>query len=432
MGTRGDPRDQARGGRSGLSSGLGRLWRRWVLDRRGGTAIIFAVAAPTVALLACGTIDLFSLSSDHSAMQDAADAAALDAAKQLGVGTQTGIAARATQYVDAQIPAVLQRVPFTVGTTFSPDNSQVTVQVNGHRSSFFGNLLPPGGWDVHAQATAASLGLTPLCVLASGGGAKSIALSNSARATANNCLVQSDGDINVTNSAMLSAGTVQSVGTASGAITPQAQVGAPAISDPFASMNIVPPPSLLGLCLNLGDLVYDLGVKHLTPGCHVGNITVRAGATVILDPGVHYFEHGSLQMQQNSTLRGDDVTLVFDDTSQFQFQDSSTIDLSGRRSGQYAGFVIATTRQNTGTFTISSDSARRLIGTIYIPSATLQVTGSGNQVADQSAWTVVVAKGIQLNGSPDLVINANYASSNVPVPNGVGLNGATARVKLQR
>ncbi len=432
MRTRGDPQDQARGGRIGLFTGLGRFWRCWVLDRRGGTAVIFAVAAPTVALLACGTIDLVSLSSDHSAMQDAADAAALDAAKQLGVGAQTGIAARATAFVDAQIPAVLQRAPFTVTTTFSPDNAQVTVQVNGHRSSFFGNLLPPGGWDIHVQATAASLGLTPLCVLASGGGAKSIALSNSARATANNCLVQSDGDINVTNSAVLSAGTVQSVGTASGAISPQAQVGAPAISDPFASMSIVPPPSLLGLCLNLGDLVYDLGVKHLTPGCHVGNITVRAGATVILDPGVHYFEHGSLQMQQNSTLQGDDVTLVFDDTSQFQFQDSSTIDLSGRRSGQYAGFVIATTRQNTGTFTISSDSARRLIGTIYIPSATLQVTGSGNQVADQSAWTVVVAKGIALSGSPNLVINANYASSNVPVPKGVGLNGASAKVKLAR
>ena len=46
----------------------------------------------------------------------------------------------------------------------------------------------------------------------------------------------------------------------------------------------------------------------------------------------------------------------------------------------------------------------------------------GNKVADQSAWTVIVAQAIQMSGSPNLVVNANYASSSVPVPGGVGSN----------
>jgi hypothetical protein len=95
--------------------------------------------------------------------------------------------------------------------------------------------------------------------------------------------------------------------------------------------------------------------------------------------------------------------------------------------------VIVTTRTNTNTFTISSDAAKQLEGAIYIPSATLAVSGTGNQVAAQSAWTVVVAKGLQLQGSPDLVINSNYSNSSVPVPAGVGSNHyASAQVTLSK
>jgi hypothetical protein len=137
-------------------------------------------------------------------------------------------------------------------------------------------------------------------------------------------------------------------------------------------------------------------------------------------------------MQQNSVLTGTNVTLVFDNTAQFQFSDSSVIDLTGARSGPYAGFVIVTTRNNVGAFTISSTSARRLEGTVYAPNATLQVTGANNRVADQSAWTVIVAKSILMTGSPNLVINANYAASGVPVPKGVGNSGVSPQVKLQR
>ncbi|MGA0604290.1 TadE/TadG family type IV pilus assembly protein [Caulobacter sp. KR2-114] len=413
--------------RGALARGLA----RWLRDQRGGTAIVFAVAAPTVAILACGAVDLFSLSTDHSQMQDAADAAALDAAKQLGIGAQAGIAARADSFVQSQIPQVMPRVPYRVTTSFSPDNSQVTVRLDGHRESFFGNLLPPGGWDIHVSATAATLGLTPLCVLASQTGGQTIQMTNQAQTTAATCLVQSNGDIQVTNSAQLTAGIVQASGQATGAITPQAQNGAPTIGDPFASMTISKP--LLNLCTPIPNLTAGLNILLATPTPYCGNITVRQGQTLQLTPGgTYYFHAGQLQLQQNAVLKGSNVTLIFDNSAQFQFDDSSTIDLTGATSGPYAGFVIMTTRDNVGTFEISSDSARRLEGTVYIPSAVLKVTGANNRVADQSAWTVVVAKSIQMSGSPNLVINANYASSSVPVPNGVGATGAVAKVKLQR
>ena len=396
-------------------------WARGLgVDVRGGTAVIFALAAPALALLGCGAIDLASVNADHTAMQDAADATALAMAKQLGVATAAGITSRAQAFADQQLGTIVQNDAVTVTTTIAADNQSLTVVVAGHRSSFFGNLLPPGGWALNAQATAATLGQLPLCVLSSGAASGlDIQLQNQAQMSAAKCLVQSNDNITADSTASLTAGLAQAVGTASGPINPAAQTGAPTIADPFASMSINPP--LLGLCNPL-DVVYDVGVNILLPGTHCGNLTVRNGATLQLLPGEYYFTQGQLQMQNNSTLTGSNVVLVFDKTSQFSFQDSSTITLSGRTTGTYAGFVIATTRDNVGTFNISSTSAKQLEGAIYIPSATLNVTGTSDTVDDQAAWTVIVAQAIQLSGSPNLVINANYAGSQVPVPAGVGSN----------
>jgi hypothetical protein len=406
------------------------LLRRVLADARGGTSAILALTLPALALLACGAVDLASLNGERSAMQDAADATALAMAKQLGVASNAGIVARAQDYADGQLGQLATRDAANVATTIAPDNSGVTIVITGKRPSFFGNLLPPGGWSLSVQATANSLGEAPLCVLASGASAPGdIQLQNASRMSAAKCLVQSNGDLTADAGASLTAALAQAVGTASGPITPAPQTGAPAIADPFASMTFNPP--LLGLCNPL-DLVYDVGVNLLLPGTHCGNLTVRNGATVQLLPGEYYFARGALIMQDNSTLVGSNVVLVFNDDARFTFQDSSTIKLTGRQSGTYAGFVIATTRTNTNTFVISSDSARQLEGAIYVPNATLQVTGTGDTVNDQAAWTVIVAQALQLQGSPNLVINANYAGSSVPVPGGVGSNHASGRVTLTR
>ena len=176
-------------------------------------------------------------------------------------------------------------------------------------------------------------------------------------------------------------------------------------------------------------LVFDLGVNILAPGIHCGNLTVQQNATAMLLPGTYYFVNSVLLLKDSSTLQGSNVTLIFDSNSYIQFQDNSVVDLTAATTGQYAGFVMATTEQNTNTFSISSNSAHRMLGTLYMPAATLAVSGTGNTVADQSAWTVVIAKGITMSGSANLVINSSYGSSNVPVPQGVGNNAGVVLVK---
>ena len=76
------------------------------------------------------------------------------------------------------------------------------------------------------------------------------------------------------------------------------------------------------------------------------------------------------------------------------------------------------------------NGAAKFLGTIYVPSATLKIDGAGNKIANESAWTVIVAKAVKLQGSPKLVVNSNYGGSTVPVPGGVGpRSGSVTLVK---
>jgi Flp pilus assembly protein TadG len=402
------------------------LLRRWLTDRRGSVVTTFALAAPVIAVLALGAVDLASVSADKQKLQDVADAAALMAAKQLGMADNNGLAERTRSVMAEQLTELTSRLTYTAAVTPDTEEGLVQVQLTVNRNSFFANMLPPGGWNFTITANAQQMGVTPLCVLSHGDKEKDkIELKDRAIVAAPGCLIHSNSDVKVAPGASLSAGVAQAAGLASGPINPAAQTDAPTIADPFASMVI----GEKGAFCSPVDLLAELEPIVLAPGIHCGNIVVAKNATITLLPGDHYFQKGRLELKENAVLTGDDVVMVFGKEADFQFKDSAQIRLSGRRQGSYAGFVIATTRENDRTFEISSSAARQLLGTVYVPNATLLVKGK-NRVADQSAWTVIVAKAIKLEENPDLVINKNYASTSVPVPSGVGDKASSAQVRL--
>ena len=107
--------------------------------------------------MACGAIALAQVNSDRTAMQDTADATALAMAKQLGIATAAGITSRAQVYAAQELGPIATNDAVTATTTIASDNSSVTRPCRPPHS-FFGNLLPPGGWTMNATATAATLG----------------------------------------------------------------------------------------------------------------------------------------------------------------------------------------------------------------------------------------------------------------------------------
>lgn len=144
--------------------------------------------------------------------------------------------------------------------------------------------------------------------------------------------------------------------------------------------------------------------------------------TLILQPGVHLF-YKNLSVLGTAKMTGDDVFLFFNNGSDPKFTGPHIkIDLIGRKTGTYAGMVMATTSMNGGDISIPGTRVERLLGVVYARNGILSVTGNG-EAAGESDWTVVVANRIQLSGNATLKINANYEDSDVPVPAGVGPNG---------
>lgn len=381
---------------------------------------MFGVGVPVFAVLAVGAIELFWVSADNVKLQGAADAAALAGAEQLRIA-QAGVEERVGAMVNSNI-TVAQKAYVSTAVELL-DQGRVKVTIEGRRPSFFGNLLPPGGWQMYATSTAAAMNMAPLCVLAHGGSvAKTVNLKDTAKIDARDCLIHSNGQIAAEGSSMVYAAMVYSVKEATGQITPKPAVGASPVRDPFTDLDLKH-----GLCTDLGlDLIWTS--KTLKPGVHCGIYQVAKGQTLELESGEHHFAGALLNVKESGKLYGRDVVLILDKGSRIKFQDEAKIDLEGRKAGDLAGFLLITSRDNTNDLELSSDNIDNLLGVVYAPSAKLQVDGK-EEVAEDSDWTVVVAKTVELKGSARLKLNTEYASSLVPVPEGVGPNVATRLTK---
>ncbi|WP_122468344.1 MULTISPECIES: TadE/TadG family type IV pilus assembly protein [Brevundimonas] len=402
-------------------------WREFRNDDRGAIALKFAFIVPPLALLIAAAVDLRAVAAQRADFQQVAEAAALAGAGEMSMAVSDDVAIeRARAFAEAQLKD--SAYVALVEPTIEPMGSSrvLDVEISTKRPSFFGNLLPPGGWDVRASAAAASVSRVPLCIIASGASDrrdKVILVADRGVITAPQCLIHSNYDIDA-GKGQISASLVQAVTTARGSILPGANVGAVPLEDPFAATAILTDQSCSG---GEQQVQYEGGFHTIAAGVHCGGFQLKKGAQVTLAPGDHYFIKGDLDVDDESRLVGVDVALIFDRNSKSDFKGHSTVDLDGRKTGPFAGFVIITTRNNDQDFKINSDRVSRLLGVLYIPSARLFIEG-GKDIAKDSDWTVIVAESIELKGSPSLFINANYAGSDVPVPDGVGPRQGTARL----
>ena len=379
--------------------------------------MIFALMLPVLLVTGLGAVELNQIMSDKKRTQDVADSAALMGAAQLGVAP-VGADQRAQAYAQAQLTDVANYATVTTQATVGASGT-MTVAVDTQRASFFGNLLPMGGFHTHVSSTAQGQNTAPLCVL---GLAPTVAqfihITGNSQLQAGQCLVHSNQALTVDPAASLLASVSEAGTLATGPITPAANVGAPAIADPFASLNVNPPtacPAAPGTPLN----VSGGSSQTLAAGVHTGPVGVTGGSTLTLGPGDHYFCQ-TVTVSGGSTLTGTNVDMVFDSKGGLSPSGGNTvINLSGRQSGPLAGFVLIADRNYTGAFTLMSDFITGITGTVYVPTATLSVQGTA-RTGSTTPWTVITAQNLTVNGGAQLVINANYAASNVPVPVGVG------------
>ena len=163
--------------------------------------------------------------------------------------------------------------------------------------------------------------------------------------------------------------------------------------------------------------------QHVTlrPGTYCGGIAIGGSSHVTLQPGIYVIKDGPLFVADFATLQGKNVGFHFVGGKATLFLDANTtISLAAPESGPMAGLLFFQDRSAklNERFSILSDNARVLEGTLYLPRAHLYIDAD-EPIADRSAYTVIIANSVSLFAGPHVVLNTDYDATDVPVPNGI-------------
>ena len=401
---------------------------RFSSDGQASIALNAALGIPVLMIVAGVAIDMTNLNSHRSNLQNVADSTAIASAKELRTGnggTQT-INAIAQNIAQASLAGSALAASTITDAQTIDDGKAVKVTMTQVVPSLVGKLIAPELVTIRARATARLSGSAAVCLLALNRSAiKSLEAQQTALLTGTECGLYSDptaansiiakGQARITAKLICSAGGA--VGNTAG-LTPPPTTDCPPIGDPLASR---PMPSF-GACNETGRVISG-GTQTLNPGVYCGGLHITGGAKVIANPGVFIIKDGPLTVDGDSSLTANEAGFFLTGTNaRLNFAPgANTINLKAPITGPLAGLLVFEDRNNAAgaQYQVQSDDARNLLGTIYLPRGVLAI-GSNARVADQSAYTVVIVDSVVLTGGPNMILNANYGSTNVPVPEGVG------------
>lgn len=469
-------------------SQLGKLAASFWRAKQGATAILFAVALPALAGVAGIAADYSSANSTRSRLQAVVDSTALSIAREMtvSVGAAARVQQLAEQYVAANIPA---NTPYPIIVTAAMAENNLAVRISGQQqiATPFGLMERFAGVStVSATALARVTGATvaKVCMLSLGETASGgLLMHNGSTISAPECSMYSnsiDRDaVIVQNGSKIKSALVCARGgvkNLAGTLETTLVSDCPILKDPLATKA---EPVTNGACDYSLTLVI-VGTKTLNPGTYCNGIFILGTARVTMNPGVYVVRDGPFLVAQNAEVTGIGVALVM--TGKFamlRLHDNSLINLSAPTTGVAAGMLVWETKtwkpgnnswksggcgtvppgvkpptptgktdvdlgatgcntlqtyvsqlkKKTNEHQINSDRAKVLTGTIYLPKGLLLID-SRQPVADQSPFTVFVVNKLDLYDGPNLVLNANYNASPVPVPSGLNAAIGGGQVRL--
>lgn len=421
---------------TGMPDWRGRLLqvlRRFALARGGGIAVTFALSLPAVVVLAGVASDYAIMTKLRSELQDIADAAAMAGAREVPLANadpkHVGNAARTF--------AIYRLMGDGAGSTdtsldgriaidveVAKDLSTVKVDIREDWAPFFAHFVSKTVTPVRVSAVARFVGRSNICALGLSKYKTAIDVDASARLTANRCGIFSNSrdsnSLRIAQAATVRASMICSAGGASisssASVSPKVLTDCPVLEDPLANR----PPPEVGPCKQK-NMVVDGKTVSLDPGVYCGGVTIKGNAKVTLNPGVYVIKDGGFVVMNTASVRGEGVGFyVTGKAAGFNFTTDTQVSLSAPISGPLAGLLIFEDRsmQVSITHKISSNDARRLIGTLYLPVGNLLIDAK-EPVADQSAYTAILAKSMELRSGPNLILNSDYEKTDVPVPAGI-------------
>jgi Flp pilus assembly protein TadG len=395
------------------------LFRRFGRDQSGSYVIISAVLMPVLVGTASLGTEVGWWYYKHKNMQSAADSGAVSAATAVVAGGDLTSEANAVTanygYTNAvnNVTVTVNQPPKTGSHTSNLQAIEVVVSQPQQR--LLSSLFESNSVLISARAVALPNFGTG-CVLALNSSASpAVNVSGSNQLNLVKCNLYSNSSaspsLNVSGSASVSANQVGVVGGLSGASNITATNGIrthiAAVPDPYANVS----PPLEPSCTNAKTTVNANGkTTSLSPGCYRGDITVNAGATLNLSPGVYYLDGANLSVAGNATITGSGVTLVFTGSGSnwgtASIGSNATIDLTAPTTGSTKGIVMYGDRNMpAGTaFNLTGGGTQNFGGAIYLPKASLNF-GGGNGTS--TSCTKIIADTLTFSGTSNLQVNCS-------------------------
>jgi hypothetical protein len=413
---------------------LRRNLRRFLKCTHGHMAMMTGILAPVLIGVAGGAIDVSAFMAHKTDLQHIADAAALGAAKEAALNGWSSAAA--VSLVNGYLEA--HKRSGAVGSVegkveVDPAKKQVTVTLEQDHHPYFMVGYFVGSPQIRVSSAAQTNNKTNICVIGlDKADAATVSLETNAVVSAPKCSVYSNsasasgltstGNANLVAQLACSAGGV--AGMSKNYNYQKPLTDCPEVADPLVER----PPPAVGPCREI-DATYQHYIGDLQPGVYCGGLSITASSEVILKPGVYIIKDGPLVIESSSIVQGKGVGFYFTGKNAgMLFGSSSQVDIEAPATGPLAGLVTFQDRASGETdFVITSNKARKLLGTIYLANGNL-IVDANNKVADASAYTAIVVRRLRLSKGPNLVLNTDYNKTLVPVPDGVGPQATTVHL----
>ena len=412
-------------------------------DLRGQVAMGFGLAISALAITLAMAINTASAVNQRQYLQSVADETALALAVEINVLLQNNVdlnsvaLARVNALLEDrgddlleshEVSASTLRVepaPVPAPPGGVPDDAVEVMIATYPPQSPAMSALNEAPKLIRVSSRALRLGSSNLCVIALNETQPNTFLArDSARLSAPDCDIVSNSTdpdgLNVADAARLHGSEIHSAGGASGqpsAFTPDPITDSLSLPDPLIN---IPEPDT-STCIPVPGLGSSGSVTTLYPGVYCSGLSINGHREVLLQSGVYSFL-GDVEVDTNGTLRSNGATLHFaGGDATFHARAGSTIRMTAPETGATAGILLFESRANTvgNMHKIETDDARYMVGTIYIPNGIFRVNTNA-AVSDQSEYTAIVTRGLQLHGGANLYLNTNYDMTSVPTPEGVG------------
>ena len=389
-------------------------------NQRGSISVISAVTLLPLLIAAGSAIDMGLANRTIGQMQKAVDSAALaGAATHKTVNVENDPpeldeerTAAANRMVEANLPEPIAK--FADAPQVMIDGTEVTVDLDAEMPTTFMKLVGISTMSLSVTATADFSETGHGCIVALGKNGNGIEVGGTVTLTVDDCWLYSnktaDKSIDVIGKATIHAGGSCSVGSTS--VSNNATVyknrtsGCAEMGDPMATWT---PPSPASTCTYNSFSGGAGSIITLYPGTYCGGLQLSGYDAIHFAEGVYNITGGALTINSKGDITGTKVGFfIGEDVSSITINGSAEVTLTPPTTGEMKDKLIAMapvpnaaelTKTDLISAKINGGSLLDLTGTIYLPSASLDI--SGNSSSD-SMGSQVIANSVKLSGTSNL------------------------------